>query len=709
MKKAYTQPLHVAASPPEDSMKPATAFKRQPLPIHQRTSKLDRFLFGCPYYPEHWTEAERKNDAALMAAAGVNIVRLAEFAWDLIEPRRNAFDFSLFDNTIRILGKKGVRTMLCTPTAAPPRWLTQGHDDWMRVDADGRRMAHGSRQQCCTNNPQFRAQSRRITAAMARHFARNPHVAGWQTDNELFCHFSECYCTACANAFRQWLRKKYGTIAALNTAWGTRFWSQTYSSFAEVALPYAQRPTYPNPSHLLDYYRFLSDGVIEFQREQVAILRRANSSWWITHNGLFGHIDYWKFSRDLNFMGVDVYPGFAAKHPDNFFQAALSHEDARAVSGTFIVPEQQSGAGGQRPYLHETPQPGQMRLWAYQSIAHGADGILHFRWRTCRFGAEIYWNGILDHDNVPRRRYREFAQEGEEFNRIGSSILGTSVLVKAAVLLETEQDEAHDTMHMGLPYPREQRSLIYAEMLRRHLPAGVVHAYDSFDGLDLIIIPSFELMDSALAGRLEAFARSGGTVVAAARTATRDRNNQVIASTPPGMLSGLFGCSVEEFGKLASPELVIAAGRKKIEAGGAYEILRLSTAKALGMWETRRDKGPHAAPGTPAIAVNRHGKGFAVYIGTYFSAANVAALTDIILSKAAVRALGTADDCVEITCRHADGRKVYFALNHYPEPKSVSLSVKGGTELISGNKVGRKIRLPAYGVAVVETAGKTSG
>jgi beta-galactosidase len=171
-----------------------------PTPIHLRPSQFPNFLFGVAYYPEHWPRDQRLADPARMAAADVNVVRLAEFAWDRMEPRLNEFDFSLFDETINRCGDVGIDTILCTPTAAPPRWLTAAHPDWLRVDADGRTMTHGSRQHCCTTNRGFRAASRRITQAMADHFAANPRVIGWQTDNEFHCHFSECHCPACLSA-----------------------------------------------------------------------------------------------------------------------------------------------------------------------------------------------------------------------------------------------------------------------------------------------------------------------------------------------------------------------------------------------------------------------------------------------------------------------------------------------------------------------------
>jgi beta-galactosidase len=676
--------------------------EKQSHPRHQRPSKLPRFLFGAPYYPEHWTTEDMQDDPERMAAAGVNVVRMAEFAWDRMEPRSGEFDFSLFDETIARLGERDIDTILCTPTATPPRWLTVQHEDWMRVDANGRRMVHGSRQQCCTNNAAFRLESERITRAMAEHFARNARVIGWQTDNEFYCHFSECYCDACVTGFREWLRKKYSTIGALNRAWGAAFWAQTYDDFDQVELPQVDRPAAPNPGHHLDHLRYLADSLCDFQRGQVKILREAQPQWWITHNGSFAHVNDWKLAEDLDFYGIDVYPGFSGEQPRNFHWGALKNEEARAASGTFIVPEQQGGAGGQRSFLLETPPPGQMRLWAYQSISHGADGMLHFRWRTCRFGAEIYWNGILDHDNVPRRRYREFAQEGEELKRIGDKILGTTLLVRAALLVECDQEEAYTTMQLGLPRPLHQRTIAYREMLARHLPVGIVDAADSLDGLDLVVLSSFALMDESLAARLRAFVERGGVLIALARTATRNRDNQVLSQTPPGLLTGLFGVTVEEFGKLDSLSLQFTTPNGIVlPAGAAYEVLQPGRAETLAEWNATPDGSPHAAPGEAAVTLNRVGKGAAIYVGTYFSEENTPALLDLILQHVPLSPLAEADECVEVTCRQSPERKLFFVLNHYPVEKSVS-GLPSGVELLSQETCTGELRLPAFGVAIVE-------
>lgn len=673
-----------------------------PVPRHQRPSKLRRFLFGVPYYPEHWKLHERVNDAAMMAAAGVNVVRMAEFAWDRIEPRPGTFDFSIFDETIETLSLAGIDTILCTPTATPPRWMTLAHPEWLREDASGVRMMHGSRQHVCTNNQAFRAESERITRAMAEHWRDNPNVIGWQTDNEFFCHISECFCPSCVQGFQRWLRDRYGDISSLNEAWGAAFWAQTYGDFPEIIPPRQARPTFPNPSAQLDWFRFLSDAIGDFQRGQVSVLRTVQPRWWITHNGTFQHIDYWKFSECLDFLGVDVYPGFAVEKPTDYWWAAVKNEEARSASGSYIIPEQQAGAGGQSPYLHSTPDPGQMRLWAWQAVAHGADGILHFRWRTCRFGAEIYWNGVLDHDNVPRRRYRELGQEGAEFARLGGKILGTALSVRVGVLIENDQDEAHCSLPMGLPSPDEQRRVILSELLRRKIASGFVNARDSFEGLDVIIMPGFVLMDDDLAARLQDFVKHGGLLIASARTATRHRNNHVSELTPPGFLNDLFGVNIEEFGKISPGAIDLQDNHgSAVSAGSAYEILALYGAKALAVWDTARWLAPHAASGLPGISHHSCGAGAAIYIGTYFSTDNSNGLIGLCLQHSEQQPLAIAPDDVEVTCRYGAGRRLYFLLNHSGREVSVG-SLPSGEELITGQPCEGKWELGPFGVAVIE-------
>jgi beta-galactosidase len=351
-----------------------------PVRSHRQTTRLTEFLYGSPYYPEHWDEAIRAGDPALLRAAGWNVIRMAEFAWDVIEPREGVFDFTLFDETIERMAAAGIRTILCTPTATPPRWLTLNYPEVLRVDECGVPLSHGSRQHASHLSPVFREHSRRITRVMAEHYAGNPHVIGWQTDNEMHCHFSEDHSPAAQVFFAEFLRAKFGgDIGALNRAWGTAFWAQTYAAFEDVPTPKPERPTKLNPTHVLDYRRALAHGAALFQRDQVEILRSVNARWWVTHNGCFRLIDYaGAFSADLDFLGYDSYPFFDYDPETRRFGQAFNMDYVRAFSGNLLILEQQSGPGGQGDYFHDNPEPGEMRRMAYMNLARGADGLLFF-------------------------------------------------------------------------------------------------------------------------------------------------------------------------------------------------------------------------------------------------------------------------------------------------------------------------------------------
>ena len=667
-------------------------------PRHLHPTKLTQFLFGVPYYPEHWTADERATDPAMMAKAGVNVVRMGEFAWSIIEPQEGKFDFSLFDETIESLKKFGIKTIFCTPTATPPAWLTTQFPDWMRIDENGNRMPHGNRQHVCTTNEEFRAHSRRITEIMAEHYRNNENVIGWQTDNELNNAMNLCYCRACVQAFRDWLCRKYTTIAELNRAWGTIFWSQVYDSFDQIPLPYTGlRPAAPNQSHLLDFYRFVSDTAIEFQRQQVEILRQKNPTWWITHNGLFAHTDYWQFTEDLDFLGVDVYPAGNYAVAEQYLHAAILLEQCRCASGGFIVPEQQGGYGSWHIFTHYAVPPGRMRMWAYQSIAHGADGIMHFRWRTCRYGAEIYWHGILDHDNIPRRRFDEFCQEGSELKNISPKILGTIRDIRAAILFETEQHDAHDTITRQLTSPQQQTNVAYEALSAKHLPAGLVHVRDEFDGLKLIIWPSLPLIDKTVANKLTAFVQNGGVLLLTARSAIRDRDNQVPAVSLPYLLSELCGMTIEEYGMIPENIMRMKLNDVYIDSGSFYEILKPSSAKIAAMWHNVSQDEHNAAEGNAAVTHAQFGKGHVLYIGTFLSDKNVGSIIDYAVSLTDIKPFASCEPAIEITVRKNSSRRLMFVINHYPKPQQIT-ELPHGNELLSEQPVSGTLTLPPYGV-----------
>lgn len=675
-------------------------------PSHKRPTNLTQFYYGSPYYPEHWDAATRAADPEWMAAAGWNMVRMGEFAWDLLEPYPGQYSFALFDETIQRMGEKGIFTMLCTPTATPPRWLTYAYPEMLRVDAHGTRMQHGSRQHACYSSESLRHHSERITRVLADHYRDNPYVVGWQTDNEFNCQMAECHCESCQELFREYLRAAYDEdIAALNRAWGAAFWAQSYSDFDQIETPKADKPAPANPSQLLDYYRFINWSVTLFQHDQVEILRQVQPRWFITHNGLFRHIDYrGPFTQDLDFIGYDIYPFFQTDPGERPFSIAYNLDQARAWSGNFMVPEQQSGPGGQADYFHDTPEPGEMRRMAYTSIARGADSLLFFRWRTARFGSEEYWVGVLDHDNVPRRRYHEAAQLGEELKRVGQAVLGTSVQVSVGIAAaDQEVSDAHTALSLGLPSPERMAREAHAFFLQQGLAVGCVHPSDELSGLDLYVIPHWAMFDETWAANLAGWVESGGVLLIGARSASKDENNQVVAQTLPGVLAELAGVTVQEYGKQNAPQarplwLTLPAG--ECQSQYWYESLLLAPgAEPLAAWKGR------SLSGQTAISLRRVGQGAVIYAGAYLTADLLALLLpEIEKVKPLARVWPGAPAGVQVTCRAGAGKEIWFFINTTDEAQTVAQAPAGGFDLVANCPAGAPLELPPNGVAVIQVS-----
>ncbi len=670
---------------------------------HRRPAALNRFWFGAAYYPEHWDAATRAGDPERMAAAGFNMVRMAEFAWNLMEPVEGSTDFSLFDEAIRALGEKGIQTLLCTPTATPPRWLTLKHPGIAGINEAGLAMEHGSRQHVCHSSPVYRRYSQMITRAMAEHYRDNPFVAGWQTDNEFHCHFSECHCPSCLHDFQEFLRVKFkGDIMALNTAWGTAFWAQTYNDFTDIPTPKSDRPTFYNPAHRLDYARFVAFVVARFQHDQVAILRKANPNWFITHNGTMRHVDYrGDFGKDLDVLGHDCYPMFCADHAERPASQAYGLDVVRAWSGNFMVPEQQSGPGGQQNYFHDHPEPGEMRKMTYVSIAHGADSLLYFRWRTCRFGAEEYWCGIIDHDDLPRRRYDEVSRVGAELKRIGPELLGTHVHAEVAIAgADLDQDDAHPTLHFGLPSHFDMAAAIHGAWYGKGYAVGVVHPDDDLSGIKLYFIPHWVVFNPDWVPRLEAYVRDGGTLVIGARTATRDLNNNVVPETLPGCLRALAGVAVGEYGRQNRPKarpLAFSLNGKSVGTELWYETLTLEgETKALAKWTSRHLKGQ------PAVSIRKLGKGAVVYVGTYMTGSVSRSLLPVLARQAGVKPLLPAAPAgVEVVRRQNEHKNLWFLINHNEKAVTIKRPPRG-IDLVTGKSVPVVLTLKASDVAIIK-------
>ncbi len=647
------------------------------------------FYFGVDYYPEQWPEAQWAEDARLMDDAGFNVVRLAEFAWAKMEPREGQYDFSWLDRTIDILGAHGIEIVLGTPTASPPPWLMARASDLFLVREDGQRATFGNRREYCPNSPAYHDHTRRIVAQMAEHYANHPAVIGWQIDNEFG---QRCYCPTCAGAFRDWLRDRYGSLDVVNRSWGTSFWSHVYTAWDQIPLPLASGRA-PNPGLALDFYRFASDSYVAYQQIQLNLLREKCPGHFVTHNfmGLgYDRIDYFDLARELDFVSWDNYPrGYWALEPTvDPHLTGLSADTMRGLKHRNVwVMEQQAGPSGWET-VGMAPRPGELRLWAYQAIAHGADAILFFRWRTARFGTEEYWHGILDHHGVPGRRYDEIARMGMEIKRSRDQLEGSEVRSSVALLLSYDSRFAFQIQgnNPGFSYSRHFYH-IYSALRKHHVSVDVVAPGDDLSGYDLVVAPALHVLSRATAERLKQFVEMGGVLVVTSRSGVKDEANAVVNQPLPGLLADLCGVEVEEYDSLpkdAHKDLAFGPGARG-PSGSAHASLWCDVLGSHGADVVARYTEGYYA-GRPAITMNQVGQGRAVYVGTLGDPSLYAALAPWLLDLAQVEPVLAAPPGVEVAERWRADQRLLFLLNHTSEEREVALDTDG-VDLVSGESI----------------------
>ena len=495
---------------------------------------------GVCYYPEHWPEDLWINDAQKIAETGINWVRIAEFAWSRIEPSPGKFDWDWLDKIVDILGKAGLKVVMCTPTATPPKWLVDQIPDMVAVNANGQPRKFGSRRHYSFSHTGYLKESKRITEAVARRYGDSPYVQAWQTDNEYGCHETTySWCASSLNAFRDWLEKKYQTIEKLNQAWGNVFWSMEYNNFNEIELPNLT-VTEANPSHNFDFRQFSSDQVKKFNAAQVGIIKKYSPGRPVSHNymGHFTEFDHREVAKDLDIVAWDSYPiGFLQNMQliaredkkllhdcyrvgDPDFQAY--HHDLYRGMGRLWIMEQQPGPVNWAKY-NPIPHPGAVRLWTWEAFAHDAEVVSYFRWRQAPFAQEQMHAGLMYRNNTPAPGYQEVEQVNQELQKI---TLPTTTPSSIALVHDyeacwiTELDGQTQDFH----YTRLLLDFYKAVRINGG-SLDIVGKDSSFEGYKLILIPSFVHLTEDLLIKIN---KSGAKVLAGPRTGIKTPDFQLL-------------------------------------------------------------------------------------------------------------------------------------------------------------------------------------
>jgi beta-galactosidase len=634
------------------------------------------FYFGVDYYPEHWPESRWETDARMMQDAGFNVVRMAEFAWSLMEPEDGIFDFDWLDRAVDMLAKYDIRVVLGTPSAAVPPWIWEKIPDLALVDENGVAWEYGSRRDYSPTNPAYRAYAVRIAKKMAEHYKDHPSIIGWQIDNEFG---DRCYSPGTRLAFQQWLKRKYQSLEQLNACWGTRFWSHVYTDWSQIPVPLKTIHGQHNPGLHLDYYRFMSDVYVEFQQLQIDAIREVcPPEQFITHNLMgFGYpkIDYFDLADSLDFVTWDNYPrGFwITKETIDPAPLALSHTMMRSLKKkNFWVMEQQSGQGAWN-ILPPLPRPGEIALWAYQAVAHGADGIVFFRWRTARHGTEQYWHGVLDHDATPRRRYAEVKQMGTQIARIGSVLAGTETRAEVALLHSYDTRFAFQVQQNNPDFSYERHSYDYfAALHAANVAVDIVSPEETLEQYKLVIVPSLYVAETETVQRLKSFAESGGIVIITARSGVKDHSNAVVDMALPGLLASLCAVEVDEYDSLLSGhtrKLNFATSELMGSGKAAIWCDILNPDGATVLVEYAED----FYAGRAAVVKNDVGRGQVIYVGTIGDSEFVESIVHYALNISGIQPPLLTPDRVEAAIRWQDDKRLLFLLNHGDVPAQLTL------------------------------------
>ncbi|MBM3269787.1 MAG: beta-galactosidase [Candidatus Sericytochromatia bacterium] len=648
---------------------------------------------GAAYYPEQVPRERWAADAAMMREAGFGVARLGEFGWAFLEPEIGRFDLDWLDEAIAVLATAGLRVVLCTPTAAPPAWLTTRlGTEVLPVGADGRTRQPGSRRHYCPTSEAYQTHALRVVAALGDRFGKHPAVVGWQIDNELGCHDTvRCYCPRCAERFRAYLRHRYEALESLNQAWGTAVWSQRYSAWEEV-LPPANLVYRPNPGHWLDWCRFSSFNVERFLQLQVALLRKHTDGHWIAHNfmGRCDQLDHAALARHLDLAGYDHYAPPDTSPGDRAFEL----DRIRGLLGkSFWVLEQQA-AQIDWGTCNPLPRPGEARLMTLQAVAHGADAVLYWPWRAPVIGAEQLHGGVLPHDGRPGRTFHELqalAAELADLPPLGHGQAPIAFLRGEADRWALDGQRLDESLGPDA-YDRD----LYQALWGTGLDVDVLPLEADLAGYRVVVAATRYLVGADLAARLERYVQGGGLLVLGPRSGTKTPDNQVWQEGPPGPLSALCGVRVLEFEAPGSsyPQSIGFDDGAWFAAGGWRE--RLEPAADAEVVARYLDD---FLAGEAAIVSRLHGEGRVWYSGVLGGFDFADHFLRLVLAEAGLTPM-VAPSGIERRTRQSAQGPLHFVLNHTAERKAISVD-EDGVDLLTGAPCSGILELPPYGAAIL--------
>ncbi|MFE5755108.1 beta-galactosidase [Streptomyces massasporeus] len=665
---------------------------------------LTRLAFGGDYNPEQWPESVWQEDVRLMREAGVTLVSVGIFSWALLEPSPGRYDFGWLDRLLDLLHEHGIRVDLGTPTVVPPVWFYRAHPEALPVTAEGVRYAFGSRAAICHSNADYREAAASITHRLAERYGDHPALAMWHVHNEYGVPVSACYCASCAAHFRRWLATTYGTVDAVNEAWGTAFWGQRYGDFEDINPP-RLTPAAVNPAQALDYKRFADATMRENFRMERDILHRLSPGVPVTTNFMTAlsqcdSVDYWAWGREVDLVTNDHY--LITDGRRTHVNLAMAADLTRSVAGgaPWLLLEHSTSGVNWQP-RNPAKAPGQMARNSLAHVARGSEGALFFQWRQSRRGAEKFHSAMVPHGGTDTRVWREVVELGASVEAL-SEIRGTRTEADVAVLWDW-----HSWWAQNLDWrpsvdheARERADAFYEALYDRHLTVDFAHPEADLSRYPLVVVPALYLMTEAAGRNLKAYVENGGTLVVSYFSGIVDEHDAVHEGAYPGPLRDVLGLTVEEFSPLLPGERVRVTGPD-------------GTGLAADVWtefvvprgaETVLTYADGLTAGRPAVTRHRLGEGTAWYVSTRLGADGLDALLGRAGEDARLPPRADLPRDVEVVRRTGASGTYLFAVNHTASDVKVPLEA-AGTELLTGEPATGRLAVPAGAVRVVRLDG----
>jgi len=633
---------------------------------------VDLMIFGGDYNPEQWPRETWHEDVALMREAGVNLVSVAVFAWALLEPREGEFEFGWLDELMDLLADNGIGASLGTPTAAPPAWFWKKYPAARPVSRDGVTLGFGSRGMASPSSPEYASASARITAELARRYAKHPALKLWHVHNEYGAPISECYSDYSVAAFRTWLQRRYDTLDTLNQSWGTSFWGQRYGEWDEVDAP-RLAASVVNPAQRLDFKRFSSDALLQCFIRERDILHELSPSIPVTTNFMATScpaVDYWRWAREVDVISNNHY--LTGERGDSHVMLSMDADLTRSLAGgrPWLLTEHSTSAVNWQP-RNIAKRPGELARNSLAHLARGADGLMFFQWRASVFGAEKFHSAMLPAAGTDSRIWREVVDLGGAIARL-DEMRGSRVAAKVAMIWDWESFWAHDLEwrpSVDLKH-REQIEEYYSWFWHAGITVDFAHPESDLSGYETVIAPSLYLVSALASANLTSYVSAGGRLIVGCFSGIVDAADTVYPGAMPGALRDVLGVTVEEFLPLRSGEIVELTGG--LTARSWTEALIPNGATGVHDYLT----GPGAS--APAVTRNEFGSGTAWYISTRLTGAALDTVLAPILGESSRSGLHD----LETVERVGAGTRFDVHINHGTTRVVVA---GGGVDLLTGD------------------------